>query len=86
MRRELLDQLNKQLSNQLSLSINLQINQQQLTSVYGSLAGYADPADLLGQQQQADRPAWLKTMPEAVRDQLAGLDVKFDGGRLLQGG
>lgn len=25
-------------------------------------------------------------MPEAVRDQLAGLDVKFDGGRLLQGG
>lgn len=86
MRRELLDQLNKQLSNQLSLSINLQINQQQLTSVYGSLQ------DTLTQQifwVNSNKPvdlAWLKAMPEAVRDQLAGLDIKFDGGKLLQGG
>ncbi|MGU9756954.1 mechanosensitive channel MscK [Serratia marcescens] len=86
MRRELLDQLNKQLSNQLSLSINLQINQQQLTSVYGSLQ------DTLTQQifwVNSNKPvdlAWLKAMPEAVRDQIAGLDLKFDGGKLLQGG
>ncbi|MBH2767554.1 mechanosensitive channel MscK [Serratia marcescens] len=86
MRRELLDQLNKQLSNQLSLSINLQINQQQLTSVYGSLQ------DTLTQQifwVNSNKPvdlAWLKAMPEAVRDQLAGLDIKFDGDKLLQGG
>ncbi|CAI0932615.1 mechanosensitive channel MscK [Serratia entomophila] len=86
MRRELLDQLNKQLSNQLAQSISLQINQQQLTGVYSSLQ------DTLTQQifwVNSNKPidlAWLKALPEAVRDQLAGMDFKFDAGKMLQGG
>ncbi len=86
MRRELLDQLNKQLNNQLSLAINLQINQQQLTSVYSSVQ------DTLTQQifwVNSNKPidfAWLKGLPGAVKEQLAGLDFKFEPGQLLLGG
>lgn len=86
MRRELLDQLNKQLNNQLSLAINLQINQQQLTSVYSSVQ------DTLTQQifwVNSNKPidfAWLKGLPGAVKEQLAGLDFKFEPGQMLMGG
>ncbi len=86
MRRELLDQLNKQLNNQLSLAINLQINQQQLTSVYNSVQ------DTLTQQifwVNSNKPidfAWLKGLPGAVKEQLAGLDFKFEPGQLVLGG
>lgn len=86
MRRELLDQLNKQLNNQLSLAINLQINQQQLTSVYSSVQ------DTLTQQifwVNSNKPidfAWLKGLPSAVKEQLAGLDFKFEPGQMLMGG
>lgn len=86
MRRELLDQLNKQLNNQLSLAINLQINQQQLTSVYSSVQ------DTLTQQifwVNSNKPidfAWLKGLPGAVKEQLAGLDFKFEPGQMLLGG
>ncbi len=80
MRRELLDQLNKQLNNQLSLAINLQINQ------------HSSVQDTLTQQifwVNSNKPidfAWLKGLPGAVKEQLAGLDFKFEPGQLLLGG
>ncbi|MFI8415277.1 mechanosensitive channel MscK [Serratia sp. NPDC078593] len=86
MRRELLDQLNRQLSNQLSLAINLQINQQQLTSVYQSVQ------ETLTQQifwVNSNKPIdwlWLKTLPEAIDNQLASLDFKLNIEQVLQGG